>query len=100
MDIKEKRKQYYIDNRDRIIERNKQYYYDNLEERKKYNNEYWALNGHKYLEQRSKDNELKLKHREYNNNIYSERPKYIHQNNYFNPTVKNDFIVSFPSYDR
>jgi hypothetical protein len=26
MDIKEKRKQYYIDNRDRIIERNKQYY--------------------------------------------------------------------------
>jgi hypothetical protein len=35
MNIKEKRQQYYIDNRDRIIERNKQYYYDNLEERKK-----------------------------------------------------------------
>jgi hypothetical protein len=34
MDIKEKRKQYYIDNRDKIIERNKQYYYDNIEERK------------------------------------------------------------------
>ncbi len=30
MDIKEKRKQYYIDNRDRIIERNKQYYYMDL----------------------------------------------------------------------
>ena len=34
MDIKEKRKKYYIDNRDRIIERNKQYYYNNIEERK------------------------------------------------------------------
>ncbi len=34
MDIKEKRKKYYINNRDRIIERNKQYCYDNREERK------------------------------------------------------------------
>ena len=34
MDIKAKRKQYYIDNRERILERNKQYYYDNIEERK------------------------------------------------------------------
>ena len=67
--------------------------------RNKYNNEYWALNGQKYLEQRSKDNKLKLKHREYNNNIYSERPKHIHQNNYYNPTLKKDFVVSFPSYD-
>ena len=52
MDIKEKRKQYYINNRDRIIERNKQYYYDNREERKKYNYEYWSVNGHKYMEER------------------------------------------------
>ena len=52
MNIKEKRQQYYIDNRDRIIERNKQYYYDNLEERKKYNYEYWSVNGHKYIEER------------------------------------------------
>ena len=37
MDSKEKRKQYYIDNRDRILARNKQYYYDNREERQKYN---------------------------------------------------------------
>ncbi len=58
-------------------------------------NGYWALNGHKYLEQRSKDNDLKLKHREYNNNIYSERPKHIHQNNYFNPTFKNDLLLGF-----
>ena len=52
MNIKEKRQQYYIDNKDRIIERNKQYYYDNLEERKKYNYEYWSVNGHKYMEER------------------------------------------------
>ena len=66
--------------------------------KKEKNSEYWDLHGHKYLEQRSKDNELKLKHREYNNNIYSERPKYIHQNNYFKPTLTTDFIVSFSSY--
>ena len=58
MDIKEKRKQYYIDNRDKILERNKQYYYDNKEERQRYNKEYWALNGHKYLEKRSKDDKF------------------------------------------
>ena len=52
MDIKEKRKQYYIDNRDRILQRNKQYYYDNIEERQKYNYEYWSVNGHKYIEER------------------------------------------------
>ena len=33
MDIKEKRKQYYIDNRERILERNKKYYHDNKDER-------------------------------------------------------------------
>ena len=52
MDIKEKRRKYYIDNRDRILERNKQYYYDNREERLKYNYEYWALHGDKYKEER------------------------------------------------
>ena len=52
MDIKEKRKQYYINNMDRIIERNKQYNYDNIEERQKYNYEYWSVNGHKYIEER------------------------------------------------
>ena len=29
MDIKEKRRQYYINNRDRILQLNKQYSYDN-----------------------------------------------------------------------
>ena len=62
MDSKEKRQQYYINNRDRIIERNKQYYYDNLEERKKYNYEYWSVNGHKYMEERKeKRKNLKFK---------------------------------------
>ena len=90
MDVKEKRKQYYINNRDKLLTYSKQYYcdnrlarlkyyYNNIDVRKKYNNEYWALNGYKYLEMRSKDNEHKLNHREYNKNIYSERPKHIHQ---------------------
>ncbi len=38
MDIKEKRKQYYLNNRDRKLKLNKQYYYDNREGRQKYNN--------------------------------------------------------------
>ena len=54
MDIQEKRRQYYINNRDRILQLNKQYYYDNREERQKYNNEYWSLNGHKYVQKESK----------------------------------------------
>jgi hypothetical protein len=149
MDIKEKRKQYYIDNRDRIIERNKQYYYDNKEERQKYNNEYWALHGHKYIEKRNSDENIKERRKKYYNDNkdkllsqskqyyhdnrelilkyhaltnhiyierrrhdeefkakqkeyykeyyqkYKERPKYIYQNNYFNPPTKKDFIVRF-----
>ena len=50
MNIKEKRQQYYIDNRDKILQRNKNYYNDNKEERQRYNAEYWSLNGHKYVE--------------------------------------------------
>jgi len=60
MDSKEKRKQYYIDNRDKIIERNKKYYHDNKDERQKYNYEYWSVNGHKYMEER-KEKRKKLK---------------------------------------
>ncbi len=33
MDIKEKRKQYYIDNKDKLLEKSKQYYNNNKEER-------------------------------------------------------------------
>jgi hypothetical protein len=39
MDIIEKRKQYYIDNRDKLLQQAKQYYWDNKEERKIYNKE-------------------------------------------------------------
>jgi hypothetical protein len=52
MDIKEKRRQYYLNNRDRILQWNKQYYYDNREERQKYDYEYWSVNGHKYIKER------------------------------------------------
>ncbi len=43
MDIKEKRKQYHINNRDKLLEKSKQYYCDSEEERKIYNNKYGAL---------------------------------------------------------
>ncbi len=65
MDSKEKRIQYYIDNRDRILERNKKYYYDNWEERQKYNYEYWSVNGHKYIEERKKERYNKRNNRKF-----------------------------------
>ena len=52
MDIKEKRKQYYLHKRNKILEKSKQYYHDNKEERQKYNNEYWALHGHIYMQKK------------------------------------------------
>ena len=55
MDIVEKRKQYYIDNKERIKAKNKKYYHDNKAERQLYNRHYWALHGHKYVKQRSED---------------------------------------------
>ena len=36
MDVKEKRRQYYINNKDRILEKSKQYYHDHKVERQKY----------------------------------------------------------------
>ena len=38
-----KNKQYYLDNREKMLERNKKYYYDNIEIRKEYNRKYWEL---------------------------------------------------------
>jgi hypothetical protein len=67
---KEKRNQYYLDNRERILERNKKYYYDNIEIRKEYNRKYWDINKDKYLEKRSNDAEYKAKHRLYYHNYY------------------------------
>ncbi len=49
--ILKKKKQYYIYNRDKLLQQAKQYYWDNKEERKIYNSEYWALNKYKYLKQ-------------------------------------------------
>ena len=37
MDVKEKRKQYYLNNKDKLLTYSKQYYYENKEERQKYN---------------------------------------------------------------
>ncbi len=79
MDAKEKRKQYYINNRDRIIERNKQYYHDNKEERQKYNNEYWALHGHIYMQKRSVDQNMKEKRK--NIIVIIKRNYYLKVNN-------------------
>ena len=36
MDIKEKRKQYYLNNRDKLLTNSKQYYYDNRNARLQY----------------------------------------------------------------
>ena len=55
MDVKEKRRQYYINNKDRILEKSKQYYHDNKEQRQKYNQEYRALHGQNYKDQRKLD---------------------------------------------
>ena len=70
---KERRKQYYLENRERILEKNKKYYYDNIEIRKEYNRKYWETHKDKYLKQRSKDEEYKTKHRLYYQTYYKER---------------------------
>ena len=86
MDIIEKRKQYYIDNRDKLLQQAKQYYWDNKEVRKIYNRNYWSLHKHKYLKARSINNEYKI-NTEYimkkikkKINIYIRIIIFIHQN--------------------
>jgi hypothetical protein len=96
--MKEKRKKYYNDNRDKLLPQSKQYYHDNRESILKYH----ALTNQKYIEQRRHDCEFRQKQRQYYITYYQkrkERPNYIYQNNFFNPPTKKDFIVSFPSYD-
>jgi len=73
MDVKEKRKQYYLENREKILKKNKEYYYNNKEARQKYNNKYWEEHKEKYLEARSKNNEYKTKHRLYYHIYYKEK---------------------------
>jgi hypothetical protein len=63
MDVKEKMKQYYLNNKDKLLTYSKQYYYENREKRQKYNYECWSINGHKYIEERKekrKTKEIKL----------------------------------------
>ena len=77
MDITEKRKQYYMDNKERIKIKNKKYYHDNKAERQIYNRDYWALHGHKYVKQRSEDTVYKAINEYILRNIENEKNKYI-----------------------
>jgi len=88
MDIKDKRKQYYIDNRNKIIERNKQCCYDNIEEKQRYNAEYWSLNCHKYIEKRKENCKIYReknisKYNEYQRNYRERNKKVILENIFF-----------------
>ena len=82
--ILEKSKQYYHDNKDKILEKSKQYYHDNKEERQKYNNEYWALHGHIYMQKRSVDQKMKEKRKKYYNDnrdkLLPQSKQYYHDN--------------------
>ena len=71
---KEKAKQNYINNRDKLNEKAKQYYHDHKAERQKYNNEYWEEHKHKYLEKRKHDRGYRMKQKEYYE-TYKDRPK-------------------------
>jgi hypothetical protein len=71
---KEKAKENYINNRDKLNEKAKQYYHDNKEARQKYNNEYWTEHKHKYAELRRHDREYKRKQKEYYE-IHKDLPK-------------------------
>ena len=73
MDVKEKRKKYYLENRERILQKNKEYYHNNKEARQEYNNKHWEEHKEKYLERRSKNAEYKTKHRLYYHNYYKIR---------------------------
>ena len=104
MDIIEKRKQYYIDNKERIKIKNKKYYHDNKAERQIYNRDYWALHGQKYVKQRSEDTVYKANQRLYFEK-YREGKKHIYTVDCINKNLqdiklkdadkKPDLIVTF-----
>ena len=77
MDITERRKQYYIDNKEKIKAKNRKYYHDNKAERQVYNSNYWDLHKHKYLKQRSEDIIYKTNQRLYYQS-YKENKKHIY----------------------
>lgn len=70
MDQKEKQRNYYLKNRERILEQSKKYYYDNIEERKEYNRNYWDKNKDKYMIRRTNDERYKTQHRLYYHHYY------------------------------
>ena len=97
MDIKEKRKQYYNDNKERMKEQAKQYYHDNKAERQLYNRHYWDLHGHKYTKQRSEDPIYRANQRIYYEKYYEkykvkENPVTIKDRLH---TTQDDLIVIF-----
>ena len=105
MDAKEKRKEYYEKNKERIKERNKQYYHDNKEVRQEYNRNYWSINGQKYIEQRKNTVDHKtvyLKYKEYHKKYNLKNASEIHQkyvHKFYNLNIynndKKDIIVYF-----
>ena len=97
MDIIEKRKQYYNDNKERIKASNKKYYHDNKAQRQIYNRDYWAIHGHKYIKQRSEDSICKANQRKYYEKYYEkykvkENPVTIKDRLH---TTQDDLIVIF-----
>ena len=64
--MKEKRKKYYNDNKDKLLPQSKQYYHDNKESILKYH----ALTNHIYIERRRHDCEFRQKQREYYRTYY------------------------------
>ena len=97
MDIVEKRKQNYIDNKERIKAKNKKYYHDNKAQRQIYNRDYWAIHGHKYIKQRSEDSIYKANQRIYYEKYYEkykvkENPVTIKDRLH---TTQDDLIVIF-----
>ena len=97
MDIKEKRKQYYNDNKARMKEQAKQYYHDNKAERQIYNRGYWSIHGHKYIKQRSEDPIYKANQRIYYEKYYEkykEKERPVSKENRFHATP-DDLIVIF-----
>ena len=55
--MNQKRKEYYKNNRNKILNYCKQYYYDNIEARKEYSRGYWIKNKER-LKQQQKQNNL------------------------------------------
>ena len=97
MDIKEKRKQYYNDNKERLKEQAKQYYYNNKAERQMYNRDYWSIHGHKYIKKRSEDPIYKANQRIYYEKYYEKykvKEDPVTTENRFH-TTKDDLIVIF-----